>query len=173
MRTLIPLLIIFPFTAFASTNLVDESKYIVPISGPGIQVTNPYTSYKVIDGIDDGNRIELHVSVLQLRTYKENADFSEANKNHVEGSKTVFSYGANVYTENFIKFTSKAAQNSTKEDLKKLYCTPDGFYPLTSRERLFYETRKEHKKIMVNYYSDSGKTLMFGLGVSPESCNSK
>ncbi|EMM5415296.1 hypothetical protein RVW32_000749 [Citrobacter amalonaticus] len=173
MRILATLLIIFPFTTFASTDLVDESKYIVPISGPGIQITNPYTDYKVINSIDDGKRIELHVSMLRLRTYKENADLSESNKNYEEGSKTVFSYGSNVYTEDFIKLTSKAAKNSTKEDLKKLYCAPDGFYPLSSQERLFYETRKEHKNVMINYYSDSGKTLMFGFEVSPESCNSK
>ncbi|HHT5094011.1 TPA: hypothetical protein ACTY13_005167, partial [Klebsiella pneumoniae] len=82
-------------------------------------------------------------------------------------------YDTNVYTADFIKFSSEAALNSTKEDLKKLYCMPDGFYPVSSQERLFYETRKENKKIMLNYYSDSGKTLMFGFGVSPESCKSK
>lgn len=173
MRILIPLLIMFPFTAFASTDLVYGSEYIVPISGPGIPITNQYTDYKVIAGIDNGKKIELHVSVLRLRKYKENADFSESNKNYVEGSKTVFSYGANVYTEDFIKLTSEVAINSTKEGLKKLYCTPDGFYPLSSQERLFYETRKEHKKVMIYYYSDSGESLMFGFGISPESCNSK
>ncbi|EAB2303552.1 hypothetical protein SKB45_001996 [Salmonella enterica] len=173
MKTLFPLLLIFPFIAFASTDLVDGQRYIVPISGPGIQITNPYTDYKVLSGIDDSKKIEVNVSVLNLRTYKENADLSESNKNYAEGSKTVFSYGDNVYTENFIKLSSEAAQNSTKEDLKKLYCTPDGFYPVSSQERLFTEMRKEHKKIMINYYSDSGETLMFGFGVSPESCNSK
>lgn len=172
MKKLIPLLIIFPFIAFASTDLVEDSGYIVPISGPGIKITNPYTDYKVISGIDTGKKIDIHVSVLHLRTYKENADFSEANTHHVEGSKTLSSYNANVYTDDFIKLTSEDAINSTKEDLKKSYCTPDGIYPMSSQERLFYEARKEHKIIMINYYSDSGKTLMFGFGVSPESCKS-
>ncbi|MFM4124561.1 hypothetical protein AB8R75_06635 [Klebsiella quasipneumoniae subsp. similipneumoniae] len=173
MKILIPLLLIFPFIAFASTDLVDGSRYIVPISGPGIQTANPHTDYKIISGIDNGKRIEVNVSVLHLRTYKENADLSESNKNYAEGSKTVFSYGDNVYTEDFKKFSSEAALNSTKEDLKKLYCTPDDFYPLSSQKRIFNETRKEHKIIVINYYSDSGKTLIFGFGVSPESCNSK
>lgn len=149
------------------------SGYIIPITGPGVRVTNPYSDYNVSSGIDNDERVELHVSVLRLRTYKESADFSESNKNYVEGSKTVFSYGADVYTEDFIKFTSEAAINSTKEDLRKLYCTPDGLYPMSSQERIFYDTRKEHKTIMINYYSDSGETLMFGLVVSPESCNQK
>ncbi|HCF8643190.1 TPA: hypothetical protein RRT76_003883 [Klebsiella pneumoniae] len=173
MKKLIPLLLIFPFIASASTDLIEDSGYIVPISGPGIQITNPYADYKVISGIDNGKKIVLNVSVLNLRSYKENADLSESNKNYAEGSKTVFSYGDNVYTKDFIKFSSEAAINSTKEDLKKLYCTPDGIYPMSSQERLFYEVRKEHKTIMLNYYSDSGKTLIFGFGVSPESCKSK
>lgn len=173
MKKLIPLMLIFPFIAFASPDLVEDSGYIVPISGPGIPVTNPYTDYKVINSIDNGKKIEIHVAVLHLRTYKENADFSESNTHYVEGSKTLSSYDTNVYTADFIKFSSEAALKSTKEDLKKLYCTPDGFYPVSSQERLFYETRKENKKIMLNYYSDSGKTLMFGFGVSPESCKSK
>lgn len=147
------------------------SGYVIPIAGPGVRVTNQYSDYNVSFGIDNNEKIELHVSVLRLRTYKENADFSESNKIYAEGSKTAFSYGSDVYTEDFIKFTSASAQNSTKEDLKKLYCTSDGFYPVSSQERLFYEARKEHKKIMINYYSDSGETLMFGIGVSPESCN--
>lgn len=172
MKILIPLLLIFPFAAFASTDLVDDSKYIVPISGPGIQITNPYTDYTVINGIDTGKKIEIHVSVLHLRTYKENADLSEANTHYVEGSKTLSSYKANVYTDDFIKFTSEDAKNSTLKNLRDLYCAPDGFYPVSSQERLFYETRKENKKIMINYYSDSGKNLMFGFGVSPESCKS-
>ena len=148
------------------------SNYIIPITGPGIQITNRYAGYDVTYGIDNDDRIELHVSVLRLRTYKENADLSESNKNYVEGSKTLFSYNANVYTDDFIKFTSEAALNSTKEALKKLYCTPDGLYPMSSQERLFYEARKEHKTINLNYYSDSGETLMFGFVVSPESCKS-
>ncbi len=173
MKKLIPLLLIFPFVAFASTDLVDSTRYIVPISGPGIQVTNPYTDYEVISGIDNGKKIEVNVSVLNLHTYKENADLSEYNKNYAKGSKTAFSYGGNVYTENYIKISSEAALNSTKEDLKKLYCTPDGFYPVSSPERFFSDIRKKHKIIMINYYSDSGKTLMYGFGVSPESCKSK
>lgn len=32
---------------------------------------------------------------------------------------------------------------------------------------------KKTKKITINYYSDSGETLMFGIGISPESCNKK
>ncbi|HHC1540060.1 hypothetical protein [Klebsiella pneumoniae] len=156
MKKLIPLLLVFPLVAFASTDLVDGPRYIVPISGPGIKITNPYTDYKVISSIDNGKKIEVNVSLLNLRTYKGNTGLSK-----------------NVYTEDYLKLSSESAQNSTKEDLKKLYCMPDGFYPVSSQERLFSETRKEHKKIMINYYSDSGETLMFGLGVSPESCNSK
>lgn len=173
MKKLIPLLLIFPFTAFSSKYLVDGARYIVPISGPGIQVTNPYTDYKIISSIDNGKKIEVNVSVLNLHTYKENADLNESNKKHEKGSKTVFSYGGNAYTEKYIKFSSESALNSTKEDLKKLYCTPDGFYPASSPEGVFSEIRKEHKIIIINYYSDSGKTLMFGFGVSPESCKSK
>lgn len=84
----------------------------------GIPVTNPYTDYKVINSIDNGKKIEIHVAVLHLRTYKENADFSESNTHYVEGSKTLSSYDTNVYTADFIKFSSEAALNSTKEDLK-------------------------------------------------------
>lgn len=149
------------------------SGYIIPITGPGVRIANSYSDYNVSFGVDNNEKIELHVSVLRLRTYKENADLSESNKNYVEGSKTVFSYGDNVYTEDFIKLTSEAARNSTKEVLKKLYCTPDSFHPMSSQERRFYETRKANKKIKINYYSDSGKTLMFGFGISPESCNQK
>ncbi|HBW1643302.1 TPA: hypothetical protein MYV30_000550 [Klebsiella pneumoniae] len=149
------------------------SNYIIPITGPGIHITNQYAGYDVTYGIDNDDRIELHVSVLRLRTYKENADLGESNKNYVEGSKTVFSFGTDVYTEDFIKFTSEATKRSTKEGLKKLYCNPDGFYPMSSQERIFYEARKEHKKIIIDYYSDSGKTLMFGIGISPESCSQK
>lgn len=147
------------------------SDYIIPITGPGVKITNPHTDYDVIYGIDNDEKIELHVSVLQLRTYKENANFGEDNKNYAEGSKTVFSFGNDVYTEGFMKLTSESARDSTKKNLKKLYCTPDGFYPSPSQERIFYKARKDNKKIIINYYSDSGETLMFGFGISPESCN--
>ncbi|MDU2942418.1 MAG: hypothetical protein E7B58_00650 [Citrobacter sp.] len=172
-KTLGVLLLTLPLTTFATTNVADSSEYIVPVTGPGIRITNPYTDYKIRYDIDDGKKIELHVMVLHLRTYKENADFSDTNKNFEEGSKTLFSYNTNIYTEEFINFTSQKAINSTTENIKKLYCAPDDFYSLSSQERLFYEARKEHKKFIINYYSDSGETLMFGVSISPESCNQK
>lgn len=145
-KTLLILLLSSPLATFAATDIAYSSKYIIPISGPGITNTNPYTDYNVRYGTDNSENIELHVSVLNLRTYKENADFSEANKIYEEGSKTAFSYKNNVYTDNFIKYTSVNAINSTTKNLKKLYCAADGFYLPSSKERFFYDARKENKK---------------------------
>jgi hypothetical protein len=91
-------------------------------------------------GIDTGKKIEIHVSVLHLRTYKENADFSEANTHYVKGSKTLSSYNANVYTDDFIKFTSEDAKNSTKK--LNLYCAPDGFTRVISREAILRNPKR-------------------------------
>lgn len=170
-RTLVILLLSASLSAQAATNIADSSKYIVPITGPGIENTNPHTDYKVNNSTDDGKKIELDVSVLNLHTYKDNAGFSESNKDYEEGSKTVFTYKTDVYTDKYIKYTSKNAINSTSEKLKKLYCAAEGFYPTSSQERVFQDAKNENKKITINYYGDSGKTLMFGINISPESCN--
>jgi hypothetical protein len=81
----------------------------------------------------------------------------------VKGSKTLSSYNANVYTDDFIKFTSEDAKNST---LKNLNIVHQMDYPCHLKSG--YSTKpKENKKIMINYYSDS-ENLMFGF----ESCKS-
>lgn len=170
-KTLVLLLLSSSLATYAATNIADSSKYIIPISGPGITITNPHTDYKVDHGTDNGEKIELDVSVLNMHTYKENADFSEANKIYENGSKTVFSYKNNIYTDKYIKYTSKSAIDTTSKNLKQLYCAADEFHPPSSQQRLFQDARKENKKITINYYSDSGETLMFGIGISPESCN--
>ena len=137
------------------------SEYIVPLSGSGI--TNKYTDYDIKYGIDDGETIVLHVIIKNLMTVNKNTI-------HHNNSKTLISYSSNIYTDKYLKYISEDTIKETREKLKNIYCASGSFHKLSPQERLFYEARKQRKSIILHYYADSGETLIFNIGVSPESC---
>ncbi len=117
------------------------NNYVVPVGG---LPKSTIEDYNVFYGKDDGNRIELYIRSARLTAMKY---FSSPD--------------------------SRQAPDLTKTALMNEYCRlrkHDGLLP-SSREGTFISTREEGKALQLYYYDASGRTLFFGITVSPSSCD--
>jgi hypothetical protein len=61
----------------------------------------------------------------------------------------------------------------TNEKLTKTYCKYSGLEPVlpNTPDAGFIMARRENKVIGITYYDRTGQTFLFGIGVSPSSCD--
>ncbi|WP_133159278.1 hypothetical protein [Superficieibacter electus] len=87
---------------------------------------------------------------------------------------TVYTESSFITHDHFYNNTSSPEiPELTKNRLEKVYCAPDKreFVLPSSIEGIFRQARMEEKTIMISYYDAEKQSLLFSIGVSPESCS--